>query len=658
MDIRGFSQGSRVIKRLLTVGVLVTWLLSALCVGLVFDASPSVAILCGSLVIVTGPTVIVPLLKRIQVNARLHGILHWEGVLIDSIGVFIALLCFEWMIGGGSGGSAMANFAVRTLVGLAIGGGGGWLTAWMLRTPMVPENMKNIFTLAAAMAVFGATEAVISEGGLLSVTIAGLIVGWKQPIGLKRLREFKGEITDLLIGMLFILLAARLRFEQFMDFGLQGVVAVGLVMLAVRPANILVSGWGSDLTTKEKVFLSWVAPRGIVAASMSSLFAMALAREGTVSNPQLIETFTYSVIVGTVVLQGLSAGLFARVLGLGRPVPTGWLIVGAHALGRAIGRFIQEESKLNVLLIDSNPRQVRLAQEAGLTAICADAADTTMAEERTDFQRIRNLLALTDNTELNEILCHRWADLLGKEHVMRWSAVKSDISKSDSTHGIVVLPNLPRPSTVSDELLSGHARLETMVVEPKNPPVVGQIVLSSRDGQALPASAGAGEKIKPKDRLLLLHREAGLLAHCFGPGDVIDFLSKDLLEVFDQMQRNFRQRFDSLREEPLWDLAGGIEKHLLALPGPGTILARCYSKKLKQPICILARLGEGVEVPNHFDKARLVFFLVNPAGDTAGQIAIVGELGRFCANPANLAALQQFPKTSEALAFLRKQRGD
>lgn len=656
LDIRGFSQGSRVIKRLLTSGVLVTWLLSALCVGLVFGAHPSVAILCGSLVIVTGPTVIVPLLKRIKVNAKLHGILHWEGVLIDSIGVFIALLCFEWILGAG-GGSAVANFGVRTLVGLGMGGGAGWLTAWLLRTQTVPEDMKNIFTLAAAVAIFGATEAVISEGGLLSVTIAGLIVGWKQPIGLKRLREFKGEITDLLIGLLFILLAARLRFEQFTEFGLQGALAVALIMLVVRPANILVSSWGSDLTGKEKLFLSWVAPRGIVAASMSSLFAMALARDGTVSNPKLIETFTYSVIVGTVVLQGLSAGLLARVLNLGRPVPSGWLIVGAHALGRQIAKFIQEEAKLNVLLIDSNPRQVKQAQSEGLPALCADAADTAMAEERPDFQRIRYLLALTDNSELNEILCHRWGDILGREHVMRWSAVKSDISKSDSTHGVMVFPDLPRPSTISDELLSGHAKLETMALESKSAVTPGQIIFAARPGQAIPATSGSGDKIKPKDRLLMLGREAGLLALCFGSGDVIDFLSNDLQEVFEQVQRNFRQRFDALRDEPLWGPPNGAENHLLTLPGRGAALARSESKKLKQPICILARLGEGVEAPNQPEKTRLVFFLITPAEDAVGQIAITAELGRFCANPRNMETLQRFSKTSEALAFLRKQRG-
>jgi hypothetical protein len=481
-------------------------------------------------------------------------------------------------------------------------------------------------------------------------------VGWKQPLGLKRVREFKGEITDLLIGLLFILLAARLRLEQFLAFGAKGAVAVALVMLVVRPLNVFLSSFGSDLSGKEKVFLSWVAPRGIVAASMSSLFAIALADSGAVSQPRLLETFTYSVIVATVVLQGLTAGWLAKLLGLRRPEATGWLIVGAHGLGRAVAKFIRDEAKLNVLLLDSNPRQIKLAQQEDLPAICGDALDTAIFEERPEFQRIRALLALTDNTELNELLCHRWSDALGREGVHRWSAVKGDKSESDVTHGKVVLPDLPRPSTVSNELRSESAQLETVTVEAKEQSIGGQVLYVARNGQAWPTSPGADEKFKPGDRLLVLLRHTGQLAASFDSGDVMDFVTTDFQEVFEHVERSLRTRFEALKEEKLWDTSTGSHRHLLALPGRGVALAHAYSHHLKQRICILARFAEGVSHEGQAGPLRLLFFLISPEGDAEGHLATLAEFGQFCSRSSNLETLRRFGKASEALAFLRQQR--
>ncbi len=180
LDIKDFSHTSTVIKRLLTVGVLITWLGSALTTFLVFDISPSFALLMGSLIIVTGPTVIVPLLRRIRVDQKIGSILHWEAVLIDSIGVFIAILCFEWVVEGG-GTVALPNFLIRIVSGMGIGFLGGYLIYWFMKHDWVPDNIVNAFTLASAMLIFGATELIKPVAGLLAVTIAGLIVGLNKP---------------------------------------------------------------------------------------------------------------------------------------------------------------------------------------------------------------------------------------------------------------------------------------------------------------------------------------------------------------------------------------------------------------------------------------------------------------------------------------------
>ncbi|MCB0360438.1 MAG: cation:proton antiporter, partial [Bdellovibrionales bacterium] len=359
LDVEGYRSASTIIKRLLSIGVLVTWLVSALAVYLIIGADPSISLLAASLIIVTGPTVIAPLIKRIKLIPRLHHILHWEGVLIDPIGVFVALLCFEWIADTQHQAAAITNFGVRFLVGLVFGGVGGWTIFQGVKREFVPENLINIFALAGAILIFGVSELVISEAGLLSVAVAGLVFGFLEPGQLREIRQFKAEIIDLLLGTLFILLSARLSFDQFEEFGLNGALVVAVVMFVVRPISIALCSWGLDFEWRERAFLSWIAPRGIVAASMASIFALLLEQNGQIENPRFVETFTYSIIVSTIILQGFTAGGLARILGLRLARPRGWLIVGAHPFGRELARFIRGQAHVPVLLVDTNIRAVR-----------------------------------------------------------------------------------------------------------------------------------------------------------------------------------------------------------------------------------------------------------------------------------------------------------
>jgi NhaP-type Na+/H+ or K+/H+ antiporter len=537
LDLRGYARGSTVITRLLTIGVIVTWLGSALAVWLVFQLDWSLALLAGSMVIVTGPTVIGPLLKRIKIEPQLHNILHWEGVLIDAIGVFVATLCFEW-IDTHSGRIAVGHFSLRAITGAALGLAGGFAIVFALRHRWVPQNLQNAFALAAAVLIFGVTEEIISHAGLLAVTLAGFVIGWKRPLELKQIRQFKAEITDLLIGMLFLLLASRLRLEQFGDFGLRGVLLVALIMLIVRPLNVLISSWGSPLNWRERAFLCWVAPRGIVAASMASLFAIALARhEG--GSPRFLESFVYSVIVATVVLQGFSAGAVAKLLRVHRPEPTGWMIVNADAFGRGLGRFIQEEAKLSVLLVDTNARLIAEACAEGLPALCEDALNVDLAEDRNEFQRIGHLLALTDNAQLNELLCHRWGEVLGRDNVFRWSAPRNGSAPvSADGHGQVAFARVARPSVIAAELLNGEARIKCLQADA--PASHGVPLLALRASQIIPAGESEDAMATPaspegSERLLLLERPEGFLARSLAAGGVIDLEAGSLADLYKQL---------------------------------------------------------------------------------------------------------------------------
>lgn len=481
LDINGYRAGSTMIKRLLSVGVAVTWLGTAVAIWALLDTEPSMALLTASLVIVTGPTVIAPLLRRIRVRPSVHNILHWEGVLIDPIGVFVALLCFEWTVDD-TRGAALVNFLYRGVSGVALGWVGGFLLYQIMRRRWVPDDMLNLLALAGAILIFGVTESLISEAGLLAVVVAGFVLGLNAPPALKEIRRFKAEITDLMIGMLFIILAARLDFTQFADFGWRGAIVVGVVILLVRPLNILASSWRLGLEWREKLFLSWVAPRGIVAASMASMFSLRLKSSGA-ENPWLPETFTYSVIIATVLLQGFSAGPLARLLGLTRVEPTGWLIVGAHPFARGLAKFMTSVAKHHVVLVDLNPVSVRESRAAGLTALHADARDTAL-QQHIALAGVGNLLALTDNEDLNQLVCDLWAETLGKEHVFRWTQRPSEATREVDGAEHVIWRGLPKPSHVSQGLDLGKAAfIEQRGVSQEQPSGISLLVFEEVTGR-------------------------------------------------------------------------------------------------------------------------------------------------------------------------------
>lgn len=526
LDLKGFSQTSPVIKRLLSVGVLITWFGAALAAWLVFDTSPSFALLMGSCVIVTGPTVIVPLLRRVRVHQKLSSILHWEGVLIDSIGVFIAILCFEWVVEGG-GAVALPNFMIRVVSGVGIGLAGGYGIYWMMRHNWVPDNIVNAFSVASAMLIFGATELIKPEAGLLSVTIAGLIVGLKKPRQLREVKAFKAEIVDLLIGMLFILLVARLEFQQFKDFFLiGGGWILFAVILLIRPASVMASSWGTSLNIREKALLSWVAPRGVVAASMASLFALSLAKQDNpVGDPALLESFVYSVICATVLIQGLSAGMFAKLLGLQRPAPNDLVIIGAHFFGRELARKLFREDEQNIILLDTNSRNVALAQKEGLSALCADGMEAEELYE--DEERLYGtgyVLALTDNAELNQLLMQRWAAQLDNERVFGWVPSDSPTSEDQLT-GQSVFADLSRPAVISTELMQGESSLESITwEEEKSLPTGDWHPLYLQRGKLLkpiPHDSALKEMVKAEDEVLCLRRSEGFLYRALNGGQFL-----------------------------------------------------------------------------------------------------------------------------------------
>ena len=656
LNVDGYRNASKVIRNVLTIGVAVTWFGTALIIWAVFQVEPLFALLAGSLVIVTGPTVIQPLLKRIRVKSNLHHILHWEGVLVDPIGVFLAILAFEWVVGG-QGDTALLNLGTRIVGGLLIGFIGGELIAWLLRRRWVPEDMTNVFMVASAVLIFGLTEWLILEGGLLSVTVAGLIVGSRQPPALRGIVEFKTVLTEILIGFVFILLVARLELMQFMEFGWRGALVVALVMLAVRPAMIWASAIGTDLGFRDKLFLGWVAPRGIVAASMASLFTLSLAEQGRFAQPQFIETFVYSVICATVILQGFTAGPLARWLGLKQPEPQGWLIIGAHPVARAIAQFLIRFREVPVVLLDGNRRAVVEAQNEGLTAIFGDAREADTLSERDELRPLGRLLALTDNEDLNELLCKKWVPTFGQTHVYRWA---SGAATDESATGTVLWSWMPKPSMLSSEILLGEAALLELSGSKTDAPGLhlaalmtahkDEVLLDPRPDSQL--SDGAAEP-----HTLFLQREADYLLQALASQLIFRAYPVDKEELFYIIAQRIAENDPQISVDSIHRQVMERENAAPTTLGHGIAMPHAKIEGLSQTVCAIAQLPDGLPFyPEDEEPVRLVFLLLSPAGEPEMHLAVMGEIARLCAETRIREQMIEAPELPHILETIRLYR--
>ena len=407
LNLRRLRREALAIRRLVTWGALVTAVGGALAARWLLGWDWTLSALFGTLVIVTGPTVINPLLRRIRVNPNLATVLEAEGVLVDAIGAIVAVVALEVALSPSGQSLAMGALHLMTRLGFGalLGTVTGLAVAALLRSEhWVPEGLGNVFTLAMALAVFQLSNGLIEESGIVTVTAAGLVVGNVKTRVLSDLKEFKEQLTVLLIGMLFVLLAADVRLEEVRELGWPGAATVVVLMLVVRPLNIAVGTWGSDLPLRDKAFLSWLAPRGIVAAAVSSLFAAKLAQAGIAGGSQL-RALVFLVIAVTVLVQGLSGGLVARLLGVRRPSNQGLVMLGASPLGLALGRLLSA-ADTRVVFLDSNPQASRQAEEAGFRVFYGNALSEAVLL-RADLDGRAAAIGVTPNEELNLLFARK-----------------------------------------------------------------------------------------------------------------------------------------------------------------------------------------------------------------------------------------------------------
>ncbi|MBQ53668.1 MULTISPECIES: cation:proton antiporter [Pseudomonas] len=394
-----------VVHRLVTWGAMITWAVIACATHYLLDFSWELALLFGTLTLVTGPTVIVPMLRVVRPKASIANILRWEGIVIDPIGALLAVVVFSFIVsqdGGSPFGASMITFAMVIGTGALLGAVGGWLFGQVLKRHWLPEYLQNLASLAAVLGIFIGSNTLVHESGLLAVTVMGMWLANMRGVDVKQILHFKENLSVLLISGLFIILAARLDLNALIALGPVTLVLLAIIQLVARPLSVFVCTLGSSLNWRERSLLAWIAPRGIVAAAVSAIFALRLQEYGY-EQAVLLVPLTFLVIIGTVVLQSATARPLAQLLKVAEPAPSGFLIVGANPVARAIGKAL---TKLDtrVLLTDSSWENTRAARMDNLPTYFGNPT-SQHAEAHLDLVGLGHMLALSPSSELNALAC-------------------------------------------------------------------------------------------------------------------------------------------------------------------------------------------------------------------------------------------------------------
>ncbi len=442
LNLKEIRNHAGTVSNLLTIGALITFVGGGIAAHILLDMSWPMAFLFGGLIVVSGPTVVLPILRNVKPNHKVNTILKWEGILIDPFGALIAVLMYEFIVSSQHGSEypieVFQNFFITISSGIVAGGLSALLLYYLIKNELLPSYLRNVFTLGLVIFTFAFAEIISKEAGLMAATFMGILLANLNLDEIKKILSFKEDISVILISVLFILLSSRIDLIQIEKLGTASLILFAIVVFILRPVGVMLSTIKSGLSWKEKVFISWIGPKGIVAAAVASLFSLDLVKKASnvsTEEAELILPLVFLIIVGTVVLQGSTAKLVARWLGVVRPDPHGILIVGANELARRIALKLQEWGAY-VILIDTSQPNIKEAKKQNLLAFQGNVLSDTIFEE-VDLSKIGKLAAMTSNSGLNELACRWFEKELNEEQVMRLA------SKEESENS-----NLPLPKNV------------------------------------------------------------------------------------------------------------------------------------------------------------------------------------------------------------------
>ncbi|MCC7034369.1 MAG: sodium:proton antiporter [Acidobacteria bacterium] len=404
MDLKlaEFRRVGKGVRRLTVAAPPLAWVLGTLAGYFVGGMSWPVAVVLGAILVVTGPTVILPLLRQARLNKESASLLKWEGIVNDPVGVLLAVLSFQYFTIGGGWDRTAAGVGAAIGAAAVLGGAGGWLVGSVYRRGLVPEHLKAPILMVLVLVVYWASNLVQHEAGLLSVTLMGLVIGNMQLVEREALQRFKEHLTVVLLSVLFVVIPSQLQAEQLalLDWRTLGFVLA--VLIVVRPLSILLATIGGPIRPQDRALLAWIAPRGIVAAATAGIFGPELVTAGYADAARLLPV-TFAVIIATVLAHGLTIAPLARRLGLASRSANGLLIVGVTPWSRALGAALKK-LEIDVLMVDGAYHRLKDARMAGLDVYYGEIL-SEHAEHTLETQHLSHVLCATENDFYNALAC-------------------------------------------------------------------------------------------------------------------------------------------------------------------------------------------------------------------------------------------------------------
>ncbi len=430
LDFREIREVKRAVNHIVLIGAPLGWVLISLGAHYIGGLSWPTAVTFGGLLVVTGPTVIIPLLRTARLNHRVNSILKWEGIINDPIGVLFSVVALEYFIVSQSAQSVTAGFYVHFTFALAAVSAVSYMIGIginrLFQSGIVPEYLKSYFMLIVVISLFTVSNMVIEELGLIAVTVLGVTLANIKVSSLDDIRRFKEVVTLLLVSGVFIVLTADLDPRVLLAIDFRGVLFIVFLLLVLRPIAVFVSSIGTSMTLKETIFVSLIAPRGVVCAAVAAMMGPQLVDAGFADGEKLLP-LAFAIVVITVLVDSFFIKRLAKYLSLSAEKSNGLIIVGGSAWATELGLLLKSKD-IDVLIADRNWHGLREARQGGLTTFYGEILSED-AEFSIDFARYTNILAATEDPVYNALVCNSFVHELGRENVWQLSEPKDVSSK-------------------------------------------------------------------------------------------------------------------------------------------------------------------------------------------------------------------------------------
>lgn len=539
-ELRGLGKP---VFRIVTWGAFIAWILGSSTAHFVAGLSWPVSLVIGGIFIVTGPTVILPLLRQSKLKPTPARILKWEGIVVDPFGALLAVFAFEFILFLMSDGrdiTSLLMFLLASLFAVVLGYLFGKTVGWMFESGYIPEFLKSPAVFGAVIACFTIADEVKHETGLLAVTAMGITLANIGISSIRDMRHFKENISILLVSTVFILLTSSLTMDTLKDvFRLEIIGYVLLMLFVVRPLSIFLSTIGSGLSIQEKTLVGWIAPRGIVALTVASYFASVLEDEGF-PGASVVLPLTFALVFSTVCVHGFSIGWLAEKLDLSSKGNPGAIIVGSNRLSVALAK-VMEKLKIPVLVVDSSWDRLYTARRAGVNHTHEEIL-SEQTEYMIDFTPYDYLISATEYDSYNALVCSTFIPEFGRKNVYRLPRQNHSGDQLDDLDHTIGGAELFRPAegveTLKFKLESGYVLRKTTITDQYN----FDDYLVDRDRETVLLFV-----LKQSKQIAFFREDAEINV---SPGDTVVSLTPPSKEFFKIKEKLVEKREEQTGEKP------------------------------------------------------------------------------------------------------------